>query len=130
MRLIARIFAGPVMALAGVNHFVMPDLYAGIIPSFLPAPHALVYASGAAELGGALMTLHPSTRRVGGWVLVTTLIAIFPANIFMAMNAEDYPDVPGGQVSLLARLPLQILFVYWAWLATMNDDSVTSDTES
>lgn len=111
------------MVLAGLNHFINPDFYLRIIPPFLPAPEVLNWASGAAEVVGGLGTLHPVTRRYAGWLLIGTLVAIFPANLYMAANATDFPDVPGERAGLFARLPLQILFVYWVWLAALRDDA-------
>jgi uncharacterized membrane protein len=111
----ARFFSGPVMIFAGVMHFVKPRWYMAIMPPWLPAHRELVYASGVAEAGFAAATLHPRTRRIGGLGLVATLIGIFPANVHMALNPADFPDVPGGRRSLLARLPLQGVFVLWAW---------------
>src|SRR5687768_17155029 len=124
MRTIARIFSGPVMALLGINHFIMPKTYASIMPEYLPADThmPLVYASGVAEIVGALATMHPKTRRAGGIFLIATLVAIFPANVHMALNPDQYPKVPGGEASLYGRLPLQVLFIYWVWLATLADD--------
>lgn len=121
MRKVARFFAGPVMTLAGINHFVMPKVYERIIPSGLPNPRMLVYVSGVLEILGGLGTLHPRTRRPAGWLLIATLVAVFPANVYMALNADDYPSIPGGQLSLIGRLPLQALFIYWVWLATLDD---------
>jgi len=118
---VAVAFAGPVMTLAGINHFVMPHAYASIVPDLLPAPMGLVYVSGIAEIVGGLGTMHPRTRRSAGWLLIATLVAVFPGNVFMAQNAEDYPGVPGGQLSLIARLPFQVLFIYWVWLATLSE---------
>ena len=123
MQRIARIFAGPVMTLAGINHFVMPRAYESIMPDYLPAHRALVYASGVVEIAGALATMHPRTRKAGGWILIVTLVAIFPANVHMALHPDRYPDVPGGQIGLLALLPLQILFVYLVWRATLSDEA-------
>jgi uncharacterized membrane protein len=56
--------------------------------------------------------MHPRTRRAAGWWLVATLLAIFPANVWMAQHPERY-RVPGGRAVLLARLPLQAAFVAW-----------------
>ncbi len=126
MRRVAVAFAGPVMTLAGINHFVMPRAYASIVPDLLPAPLGLVYVSGVAEIVGGLGTMHLRTRRPAGWLLIATLAAVFPGNIYMALNAEDYPGVPGGQLSLLARLPFQALFVYWVWLATLSEGRESS----
>jgi|SRR5665809_14073 len=63
MRRVAALFAGPVMTLAGINHFVMPQVYASIVPDSLPAPVGLVYLSGLAEIVGGLGTMHPRTRK-------------------------------------------------------------------
>jgi uncharacterized membrane protein len=122
MRRVARVFAGPVMTLAGINHFVMPRAYASMVPDSLPTPMGLVYISGLAEIVGGLGTMHPRSRRAAGWLLIITLVAVFPGNIYMAINAEDYPGVPGGRFSLIARLPFQALFIYWVWLAALRED--------
>ena len=118
--MVAKFFTGPIMTLAGINHFVMPKAYESIIPDALPYERGLVYASGVAEIVGALGSMHPRTRKPAGLFLIATLVAVFPANIFMAMNAERY-DVPGGQAALIGRLPLQVLFIYWVWLATLDE---------
>lgn len=119
MRAVARFFAGPVMALAGLNHFVNPGFYVRIVPPALPASEALVYVSGVAEIAGALGTLHPRTRRAAGWFLIATLAAVYPANVYMALEPERFSDIP--QWALWARLPLQFLFVYWVWLAALKE---------
>ena len=107
-----RALCGPFFVVAGALHFVRPRVYASIVPDYLPAHRELVYASGVAEaLGGAGLLL-PATRRVAGWWLVATLIAIFPANVWMAQHPERYP-VPGGRAALCARLPLQAVLVAW-----------------
>lgn len=121
MKKIARFFAGPVMITAGINHFVNPDFYLKIVPAGLPAPAALVYISGAAESLAALGTMFPRTRRPAGWFLIATLVAVYPANIYMAVNPEDFSSIPHW--ALLARLPLQFLFIYWVWLATLKEET-------
>ena len=121
MRRVARFFAGPVMVAAGVNHFVNPDFYLKIIPAVLPAPRALVYISGVAEIIGALGTMHPRTRRAAGWFLIATLVVVYPANVYMALEPDRFSSIP--QWALWARLPLQFLFVYWVWLATLKEEA-------
>jgi uncharacterized membrane protein len=129
MRSIARFFAGPVMTLAGINHFIMTESYERIVPDALPDPTMLVYVSGIAEILGGLGSMHPRTRRAAGWLLVATLVAVFPANVYMALNADEFESVPGGQASLIARLPLQVLFLYWVWLATLDKGRVPGADE-
>ncbi|MDQ3956041.1 MAG: DoxX family membrane protein [Actinomycetota bacterium] len=130
MKTVARFFSGPVMILAGINHFVMPDVYEKIIPPELPGPRALVYISGIAEIVGGLGTMHPRTRRPAGWFLIGTLLAVFPGNIYMAANPEEFPGVPGGAAALYARLPLQALFIYWVYLAALAQDSSSPSLEA
>lgn len=107
-----RNLTGPVFIGAGALHFLKPRLYEAIMPDYLPAHRELVYASGVAEaVGGAgLLAGSPTVRKYSAWWLVATLIAVFPANLHMALHPERYPEIPGGKASLYARLPLQVLF--------------------
>lgn len=105
---------GPLFILTGILHFVIPRAYESIMPDYLPAQRELVYASGVAEIAGGAGLLHPRTRRAGMWLSIATLIAVFPANLHMALNPERY-DVPDW--ALWARLPLQALLIGWAWAA-------------
>ncbi len=114
MRLIRRL-CGPFFVFAGAMHFISPGFYLRIMPSWLPRHRELVAASGAAEIAGglALMCPDPAVRRAGGWFTIATLLAVFPANVNMAVNAEDFAAVPGAPVSLFARLPFQLVFIAW-----------------
>lgn len=105
--------AASFFVVAGVNHFVSPRFYETIVPPYLPAHRALVYASGVAEVVGGAGLAVPALRRVAGWWLVATLLAVFPANVHMALHPEDFPRVPGGRLALRARLPVQGLFIAW-----------------
>ncbi len=105
--------AGPVFIAAGVNHFVMPKVYQRIMPPYVPAHREMVYASGVAEIVGGAALMHPRGRRFGKWWLIATLVAVFPANLHMALHPDEYPDIPGGSVSLWARLPFQAVFIAW-----------------
>ena len=108
---------GIFFTIAGVLHFAKPHWYEAIMPDYLPAHRELVYASGVAEIAGGLGVLHPRTRRAASWWSIATLVAVFPANVDMAIHPEDYPDVPGGAAGLYARLPLQALLIAWAYAA-------------
>ena len=99
----------------GTLHFLRPGMYEEIMPDYLPAHHELVLASGAAEIGGALGIVAQRTRRAAGLWLVATLVAVFPANVDMAMRPDDYPI---RRSLLYARLPFQAAFVAWTHWAT------------
>lgn len=118
LRTIARLFSGPLMLVAGLNHLRSPRVYESIMPPYLPAHRQLVYASGVAEALPALMTFHPRTRRAGGWGLIATLIGVFPANVEMALHPERFRGIPPA--ALWARLPVQLVMIYLVWLATLS----------
>lgn len=99
---------------AGAMHFVIPRAYESIVPDYLPAPRALVYASGIAEIAGGAGIIHPRTRKLASWWSIATLLAVFPANVHMARHPNRYRAIPGGRTALIARLPLQAAFIAWA----------------
>jgi uncharacterized membrane protein len=114
---LARLF-GPFFVGAGIMHFVIPKQYVAIVPDYLPAHRELVYASGVAEIAGGAGLMHPRTRRLASWWSIATLIAVFPANVHMALHPDRYEErVPGGRVGLWLRLPVQALFIAWALAA-------------
>lgn len=84
-----------------------------IVPPYLPAPEAVVYISGAAEIAGGLGLMTRSKRRLAGWWLIAALIAVFPANVYMAQNPDDFAEIPGGSPALWVRLPFQAVFIAW-----------------
>jgi len=114
---------GAFYVLAGVMHFVVPDVYAQIVPPFLPAPLLLVYLSGVAEIVLGLGVVHPRTRRLAAWGIVALLLAVFPANLFMAISGVAITGTPWGTLDpsplvRWGRLPLQAVLLLWAWWYT------------
>ena len=104
---------GGFFLLAGLLHFLRPRPYVAIVPDALPRKREIVYVSGVAEMAGGAGVLVPATRRAAGWWLIATLLAIFPANVNMAVNAERFRAVP--EPLLWVRLPLQGLLILWVW---------------
>jgi uncharacterized membrane protein len=104
---------------AGVNHFANPDFYIEIMPPYIPAHAELVYWSGFFEVLGGVAVLFPGCRALAGWFLVALLIAVYPANLHMALHPEQFPDV--SAFALYARLPFQFVFIAWAYWATRPD---------
>ena len=103
---------------AGAMHFVVPDLYAKIVPPIFPAPFAIVIVSGIAEITGGLGLLLPFTRRAAAWGLVLLLICVFPANIYNAVAHVQLPGIMAKPWAQWLRLPFQIPLIWWAWLYT------------
>jgi uncharacterized membrane protein len=115
---------GPLYVVAGVLHFVVPELYAQIIPPFLPAPLALVYLSGVAEIACGIGVVLPRTRRYAAWATIALLVAIFPANVYMATSMVVVDGIGGSDPSPLirwGRLPLQGVLILWAYWYTDPD---------
>jgi uncharacterized membrane protein len=111
-RLLAAFFVG-----SGVNHFVIPRAYEQIVPPVMRRrAKLLVQVSGVAEVAGGVGVLLPRTRRLSGLGLVALLAAVFPANLYMAREPEQFKRIP--RLALYARLPLQPLMMMWALRAT------------
>lgn len=100
----------------GVDHFINPDFYLSIMPPSFPLHEEAVYISGFFEIAGGIGVLIPRFRKIAGWGLVALLIAVYPANIYMAISPEAFPDIPIEM--LYFRLALQFLFFYWAYSVT------------
>ena len=108
----ARAFTAILFLVTGALHFVNTDLYLKIMPPYIPWHLAMVYISGVAEMADGLGLLVPMVRRAAGWGLVALLIAVFPANVYMAMNGIQVTAQPIPQVLLWARLPLQAVLIW------------------
>ena len=123
MRTFSRALISLLFIAAGANHFRSPALYTQIMPPYLPFPLALVYISGVAEIAGGVGAAIPHTRRAAGWGLLALLLAVFPANIYMATNRVVPGDYSIPDALLWARLPLQFALMFWVWSATLRPTS-------
>jgi uncharacterized membrane protein len=109
-------------AAAGFNHLLNPQFYVAIMPPGLPDPKWLNVLSGLAEILLAVFLLEPRTRVLAAWGIIALLIAVFPANVYVAMNnvGIDGPGTGAGGLNWV-RLPFQALFLVWAWWYTQPD---------
>ena len=113
---LTRFVFGALFVVAGLNHFRNPGFYVGIMPPSLPWHLELVSISGVAEIVLGAMLLFPKWTVMAAWGLVALLIAVFPANVHMAMHPDLYPSI--SPTALLIRLPIQGLLVAWAYWYT------------
>lgn len=105
------------MVASGIGHFAITDAYVAMVPASFPSPRLLVWLSGVAELAGGigLVMPWPSLRRAAAIGIIALLIAVFPANINMAVHHISPPGMHVSPTALWARLPFQALFIAWAW---------------
>jgi uncharacterized membrane protein len=113
----SKILLAVIMTAAGVYHFANPQIYVSIVPKYLPWHLALVYVSGFLEIlfGVGLLTGFSS---FAAWGLMALFVAVFPANLNMALHPELAPQIPS--VLLWLRLPLQAVLIWWAWQFTKS----------
>ncbi len=115
---------------AGANHFIATPTYLGMMPALLPAPLALVYISGVAEILCGLGLILPATRRFAAWSSIALFVAIMPANVNMAVNHLPLGTSEVPTWALWARLPLQLVLIAWAYWYTRSDRSAAYRAQS
>lgn len=107
---------------AGVMHFLRPEFYQPMMPPYLPWHGFLIFLSGVAELGLGAAVLVPSLRKLAAWGIILLLIAIFPANIHIALyNVPVFGNAEGAGIWNWVRLPFQGVLILWAWWYTRDD---------
>ena len=115
--------------LAGLNHLLNPGFYLAIMPPGLPNPEWLNLISGLAEIVLGVFVLEPRVRVLAAWGIIALLIAVFPANVYVALENVGLPAGEPGTGNAMVnwiRLPFQALFILWAWWYTRRD----AETES
>ncbi|MBW4697614.1 MAG: DoxX family membrane protein [Aphanocapsa lilacina HA4352-LM1] len=110
-----RVLMSAFVIVAGTLHFLSPAPFIKIVPDYLPAPALLVYVSGFFEILGGIGLLIPPLRRAAAWGLVALFIAVFPANVNMAVNDIVLQGIPHIPLLYWLRLPLQAVLIAWAW---------------
>jgi uncharacterized membrane protein len=113
-----RVAVGLLFVSAGVLHFVYPKAYRAIVPRWLPARGLLVAISGVCEIAGGIGVVVPGVQRAAGLGLVALLIAVFPANVQMLIDARAKGARWPALLMLWLRLPVQPLLALWVWRVT------------
>ena len=118
LQIIALVVAAVFYVFAGVMHFVRPEFYLKMMPPYLPWPAVLVTLSGVFEILGGVGLLLPNLRRAAAWGLVALLIAVFPANWFMATHPIEAGAGSMAPAVLWIRLPFQLVLIWWVLWCT------------
>jgi len=105
--------AAVLYAAGGALHFIKPEAYIRLMPPYIPWHLPLVLISGVFEILGGVGLLVPRTRRNAAWGLTALLIAVFPANVYMATNPIKAGAASIAPVLRWGRLPLQLLLIWW-----------------
>jgi uncharacterized membrane protein len=121
MKAVALYLAAALYILAGTFHFLSPAPYLKIMPPWIPWQPQMIFLSGMAEIAGGVGLLIPKLRRPAAWGLVALLIAVFPANLYMATNHIQMGAKPLPDWAAWARLPIQALLIWWVlWCTRTN----------
>ncbi len=119
----ARLFFKYLLALfwfaGGVNHFINTDFYLTLMPDYIPAHRAMVLLSGVTEIVAGILVATPRLTKWGAWLCIAQLVVFFTVHIDMIVHAADkFPDIPIA--TLWIRIPIQFLFIFWAWWFTRD----------
>lgn len=101
---------------AGINHFINPKFYLGIMPKFFPMPNLLNQLSGVAEIILAIGLLVASTRQISAYLIIAMLISFFAVHISHLFQPPKMAQ--GKEWFLYVRIILQFLLIYWAWVVS------------
>ena len=115
-----RYIIGGLFILTGIFHFLKPQLFVKIMPDYIPYNLAMVYISGMAEIAGGIGIFFEKTQVWAGWGLILLLIAVFPANINMAVKSVQKSGYTSlYSIATILRLPLQFVLIYWVYWACL-----------
>jgi uncharacterized membrane protein len=119
-QLAGRIALAALLIFTGAAHFFKTAEMAQMVPAFIPNRELIVIVTGVLELAAAVGLLPRKTAPVVGKLLVLFFVAIFPANIYAAINHVDLGGHGEGMRYLILRLPLQLFFIAWTWWFTFR----------
>lgn len=116
---ILKVLLGILLVGAGINHFLSTGFYLRMMPPYLPWHAELIYISGVAEVLLGFFLLIRQSSTMAAWGIMALLVAVFPANLQMALHPSTFPEF--SPVALWLRLPLQAVLLAWAYWYTRPD---------
>ncbi len=118
IKVVSKVVLAGFLVFAGSMHFARPEFFLKIMPPYLPFPMGLVLISGAFEILSGICLLIPRLSRVAAFGIIALMLAVFPANIYLFQHQEILPAPP---LVHLLRLPMQAVFILWAYWHTRQD---------
>jgi uncharacterized membrane protein len=119
-RACGRIALSAMFLFAGISHFWLADGMVKMLPEFLPFRYEIIYFTGFIEIALALGFLLPQYLRLTGILAIAFLIAVFPSNVYAAVNAIDFGGNGAGPAYLLFRVPMQLFLIVWVWIVSVK----------
>jgi uncharacterized membrane protein len=116
----ARAATGFAFIFSGVSHFLIPGTFLEMMPPFLPAPLFLIYLSGVFEILGGVGLMIPATKNLAALGLILLLLAVFPANIYVALKNVQLGGFMNYAIYQWLRLPMQFVLIGWVWWCGEN----------
>lgn len=111
----ARIGTGITFIFAGVSHFIIPETFMKLMPPFIPAPLLMVYVSGVFEMLGGIGLIVSKTKRWASYGLILLLLAVYPANIYVAWENVQLGGFMNNSAYQWLRVVMQIPLIIWVW---------------
>lgn len=111
IKLILTFLFGAFMIFGGVNHFIKPDIYNAFIPEFLPQK-GINYLVGIIEIVLGIGVFIPRYRSLATLGILVMMLLFLPLHIIDVF--KEFPAIGSHQAALI-RLPIQFLFILWAW---------------
>ena len=118
IKVVSKVVLAGFLVFAGSMHFARPEFFLKIMPPYLPFPMGLVLISGAFEIALGVSLGIPRLSKVAAWGIIALMLAVFPANIYLFQHQEILPAPP---LVHLLRLPMQAVFILWAYWHTRPD---------
>jgi uncharacterized membrane protein len=111
----ARIATGIFLIFTGLSHFLIPSVFMKMMPPVFPAPLFLIYLSGVFEILGGIGLILSRTKKAAAIGLILLLVAVFPANIYVAVNNVQLGGFMNEEIYQWLRLPMQLVLIWWVW---------------
>ena len=117
-----RIGTGMTFIFTGISHFVAPDTFMKLMPPPIPEPLLMIYVSGFFEILGGIGLIVSRTKRFAGYGLILLLLAVFPANVYVARENVQLGGLMNYSFYQWFRLPLQFVLIFWVWWTSRENN--------